>query len=263
MGSVSFNDVSYTSNNGKLIGNFNIPFLIMPGDGAAAGCQFSGSAGAFTLSAAILTLSGTGLAGCYAYFSANFGGSALPAGFYWTKFSSDTAGIVYAETYTGGLVKRPSTETPIGTNLTGWNTGTTNEITIPNEFVLAGGTLGLTGYLQIFTRQLGSTTGTKTYRLRTDDGSLSQLFNSTTSGSTIGDSINFVTNIDSHTEKYLGRFNVATASVGQFGATLVSGYKVSTCDTSIQNKLSFTIQGSTNVAAPVLMGAGIIAFYGE
>lgn len=263
MGSVSFNAVSYTSNNGKLIGNFTIPFLIMPGDGAASGCQFSGSAGAFTLSAAILSLSGAGLAGCYAYFSANFGGSALPAGFYWTKFSSDTAGIVYAETYTGGLVKRPLTETPIGTNLTGWNTGTTNEITIPNEFVLAGGTLGLTGYLQIFTRQLGSTTGIKTYRLRTDDGSLSQLFSSTTSGPAMGDSITFVTNIDSHTEKYLGRFNVAIASVGQFGATLMSGYKVSTCDTSIQNKLSFTIQGSTNVAAPILMGAGILAFYGE
>lgn len=263
MGSVSFNDVSYTSNNGKLIGNFGIPFLIMPGDGAASGCQFSGSAGAFTLSAAIISLSGSGLAGCYAYFSANFGGSALPAGFYWTKFSSDTAGIVYAETYTGGLVKRPLTETPIGTNLTGWNTGTTNEITIPTDFILAGGTLGLNGYLQIFTRQLGSTTGTKTYRLRTDDGSLSQLFNSTTAGTPIGDNINFVTNIDSHTEKYLGRFAVPTATVSQFGATLISGYKVSTCDTSIQNKLSFTIQGSTNMAAPVLMGAGIVAFYGE
>jgi hypothetical protein len=62
----------------SVIAQSNIPFLIMPGDGGANGCSFSGTAGAFTLSAAILANIYVALTGCYAYFSANFGGSTLP-----------------------------------------------------------------------------------------------------------------------------------------------------------------------------------------
>jgi hypothetical protein len=69
----------------RVIAQSNIPFLIMPGDGGANGCSFSGTAGAFTLSAAILANIYVALTGCYAYFSANFGGSTLPDGWYWTK----------------------------------------------------------------------------------------------------------------------------------------------------------------------------------
>jgi len=160
-----------------LIANSTIPFLIMPGDGASSGCSFSGAAGAFTLSAAITTNVYTTLAGCYAYFSASFGGASLPAGWYWTEFSSDTAGIVYAETYSSGIPRRPATKTPISTNLTGRITATTNEVTGPNGFLLPGGALGKNGTLQILFRCAGSGTGNKTARARFDDVSTTVLAN--------------------------------------------------------------------------------------
>ena len=126
----------------KSIARINIPFLIMPGDGAANGCQFTGSGGAFTLSAAINANIYYSLDGCFVYFSAGFGGSSLPAGWYWTEFSSDTAGTVYAETYQGGVVKRPNSKTAITPSLSGWVTGTTNEIVGPQGIELPASCLG-------------------------------------------------------------------------------------------------------------------------
>ena len=41
------------------------PFAILPGDGSTTGLQFTGSAGAFTLSAAILTNAWNALKGCW------------------------------------------------------------------------------------------------------------------------------------------------------------------------------------------------------
>jgi len=84
------------------IASIGVPFIIPPGDGSANGLQFTGSSGAFTLSAAILTNSWNVLKGCWMYMPASFGGSTYPAGWYWAVFSSDTAGILYTETYVSG-----------------------------------------------------------------------------------------------------------------------------------------------------------------
>ena len=43
------------------------PFVILPGDGSTTGLQFTGSAGAFTLSAAIVTSAWNVLKGCWCY----------------------------------------------------------------------------------------------------------------------------------------------------------------------------------------------------
>ena len=93
------------------------PFAILPGDGAAVGMFFTGTAGAFTLSAAIVTNAWNALKGCWCYLPANFGGKTYPAGWYWAVFSSDTAGILYNNTYSSGVPVRPSTLTPFSDSL--------------------------------------------------------------------------------------------------------------------------------------------------
>jgi len=238
-----------------------IPFLIMPGDGAANGCRFTGTNGAFTLSAAIITNIGTSLAGCYAYFSASFGGSSLPAGWYWTEFSSDTAGIVYAETYATGSGQpgRPATKTPITPNLSGWVTGSTSEIVGPSGFILPADALGNNGNLQVFLGQAGSTAGTKTYRAKIDTTNVVQTGNST---SPTGETLHNVTCRDSPTEKLCGRATTGSnTGVATFSTTYVSTNAVSV-STAINQIVSISLQQSTNVATPILLRAYAIATYG-
>ena len=237
----------------RTIAQCNIPFLIMPGDGAANGCQFTGTNGAFTLSAAIIANIGTSLAWCYAYFSANFGGSSLPAGWYWTEFSSDTAGIVYAENYTSGKAIRPATETAITTNLSGWVTATTIEVVGPSGFVLPGGALGKNGYVEFFLGCAGSAAGTKTFIAKA--GGVSAVINSLTSSPT-SNTLGSMACMDSMTAKMAGR-TIASSSSSFATTTTFS------LDTSVDQEISFSLQQSTNVATPVLLRAYAVATYGE
>ena len=130
------------------IASVGVPFIIPPGDGAAVGLQFTGTAGAFTLSAAILTNAWNALKGCWMYLPANFGGSTCPAGWYWAVFSSDTAGIVYTDTYVSGKPVRPNSPVAFSINLTGWLTSTTSEITGPTGFTLSRRLDGPSGSLK-------------------------------------------------------------------------------------------------------------------
>lgn len=246
----------------QIIAVSNIPFLIMPGDGAANGCRFTGTNGAFTLSAAIIANIGTSLAGCYAYFSASFGGSSLPAGWYWTEFSSDTAGIVYAETYASGSGQpgRPATKTPITPNLSGWVTGSTSEIVGPSGFILPANALGSNGNLQVFLGVGGSTAGTKTFRAKIDTTNVVQTGTAT---SPTGESLHTVTCVDSPTEKFCGR-STSTSSTGvaAFNTTYAAANATSV-NTAIEQRLSFSLQSSTNVAGAVLFRAIAVATYGK
>jgi hypothetical protein len=248
----------------SVISQSGIPFLIMPGDGGANGCSFSGSAGAFTLSAAIVANIGTALAGCYAYFSANFGGSTLPAGWYWTEFSSDTAGIVYANTYTSGDAKRPVALTPISVALTGYVTASTSEISGPSGFALNREALGKNGILKTLLRCQGSTGGNKTYRMRAGNSSTTQILVTGSAASPNIDGLHCMNCVDSHTVKYIGRINASGYSgVGVGAATAVASSIVTTMDTSVDNTLYLTMQGSTNLSAPILLGFEITATYGQ
>ena len=254
---------SLAQNVQRVIAQSNIPFLIMPGDGGANGCTITGTAGAFTLSAAILANTGATLAGCYAYFSANFGGSTLPAGWYWTEFSSDTAGIAYANTYSSGTPRRPATKTPISVNLTGRITATTNEVAGPSAFLLPKTALGENGSLRASLHQSGSTAGTKSYRVRGDDSGTTALVLTGTAGSPVLYGDYLVQCLGSHTRKYLGR----TDSTVYTGSGAVGGLVAATStvdlDTSTDLRLSVSLRGSTNLAAPILISALITANYGE
>lgn len=243
----------------NVIAQVNIPFLIMPGDGAANGCQFTGTNGTFTLSAAIIANIGTSLAGCYAYFSAGFGGSSLPAGWYWTEFSSDTAGIVYAETYTSGKVSRPTTKTAITPNLSGWVTGTTNEIVGPQGFVLSDTALGKNGNLQTLFTMAASTSGTHSYRGKI--GGTNYLIAGNTS-SPVSEVLNILTCLDSYTEKFTSRPSTSTSGgVGLSSATFApTTFQI---NTNINQTISFSLQQSTNTAGAILMRLFAVATYGD
>jgi len=248
----------------RVIAQSNIPFLIMPGDGAANGCQFTGTNGAFTLSAAILANTGSILSGCYAYFSSSFGGSSLPAGWYWTEFDtgSDTTGIVYSETYTTGAPRRPVTRTAITPNLSGWVTATTNEVTGPQGFLLSGAALGENGSLNVKMHQCGSTAGTKTFRVRADDSGTTVLVLSGTSAAPVLYSDHYIQCMASISRKFIGRSD-STAYTGLGSpSALIAATGIIEVDTSIDRLLSISLRGSTNLAAPVLVGAAITSTYG-
>jgi len=252
----------------QVIAVSNIPFLIMPGDGAANGCQFTGTNGAFTLSAAIQANVGASLAGCYAYLPASFGGSSLPAGWYWTEFSSDTAGRVYAETYVvgSGTPRRPATKTEITPNLSGWVTGSTSEITGPSGFTLPGTALGKNGTLSWTQRVIASTSASgRNYRLRANNASTT-IFGIVggASSSPVFDGLLNTVCMDSHTAKSHARNATGnTAGIGVAATSVVAAHYTDTCDTSVDQSLYVTLQQGSNIATAILMNFAIVATYGE
>lgn len=239
-----------------------LPFWLPPGDGGSNGLAFSGSGGDFTLSAAIITNIGLSLGYGYCYFYAGFGGSSLPAGWYWTEMSSDTAGKVFMEQYvTGsGQPRRPATKTTIPATLTGRITGTTSEIVGPSGFILPGDALGKNGMAEGFFSIAGPTAGTKSFRMKLDGTTFFQNGGTT---SPIGDSLHLLTCADSVSEKQLGR--TSATAYGSIGAatTAYSTQNRVSIDTSVNREVSMSLQQSTNVSCAILMRAYLTATYGD
>lgn len=240
----------------QVIANSKIPVFIMHGDGAANGCQFTGTSGAFTLSATIGTNVGSVLNGSYAYLSANFGGSSRPAGWYWVEFSNDTTGILYANMYSGiGSITAPATKESFSENLTGWVTATTSEVTIRSDILLPRNAVGLNGSLQWYSSSMGTAIGTKSYRLR--DEAAAQIGYYTTStwpAFAIMQEVLFV-----------GSYTVSRASrpVGLGVGSVAPQARVTTRTTQSDQSLSITLQGSSNVSAPIVDSFSILSVYGE
>jgi hypothetical protein len=244
-----------------VVATVGIPFLIMPGDGAASGCQFTGAAGAATLSAAIIANIGTSLSGCYVYLSDNFGGLTISSGWFWAEFSTDTALIVYNNRYTTGTPRVPTTKTPFATNLTGWVTAPTTEITGPTGFILPSEALGKNGTLQVFIRQCGSTSGTKTFKLR---NAASDIFINT--GSTtnpVVETLHTICCCDSTSRKILGRTTTSVPTGVQSAINAYLAVNVINSETENGAVFSFTLQQSTNVLGTILLNAYITATYGD
>lgn len=235
------------------------PFAILPGDGAAVGMFFTGTAGAFTLSAAILTNAWNALKGCWCYLPANFGGKTYPAGWYWAVFSSDTAGILYNNVYSSGATTRPAVLTPFSDNLAGWLTQTTSEITGPTGLTYRGGSMGKSGSLKAHLRGLGNGTANKFYK--------------TYLGSTVVHYIQLVTTgVNSEMivstcnqgSEYLQINSRHTTPTGVGGAgTVMAGGESTSVDTSIDQNLSISMQISTTAACAILLHADASVTYGD
>jgi hypothetical protein len=242
----------------KQVAVSGIPFVIPPGDGAAVGLQFTGSAGAFTLSSAILANLWNALKGSWMYLPANFGGSSYPAGWYWAVFSSDTAGILYTDTYTSGTPKRPASPTAFPTNLTGWLTTTTSEITGPTGFVLAGGSMGKNGSLKAHLRLAGNITGSKNYKMYSGASQICAIGSVTTNPDS--ESIVSIKNQGSESLQLLSR-QLANTGVGQVAASFLTN-EYASIDTSLDQTLSISLQISTTSVCVVLLHSDITCTYG-
>lgn len=235
-----------------------VPFVIPAGDGSAVGMFFTNSAGAFTLTAgAILTNTWNALKGCWIYLPANFGGRTYPAGWYWAVFSSDTAGILYTDTYASGVPIRPVSPTPFPVNLTGWLTQTTAEITGPTGFTLAGGSLGRNGSLRTYLRATGNATGTKTFRAYL--GSVA-IFGAAPAGSPTIDYCMSVVNQGSETLQTAAPVNAPIGIGSTLSSFAVGNYAA--IDTTVDQVFSMSLQISGNTASAVLLNASSTVTYG-
>ena len=242
------------------VASIGVPFVLPPGDGAANGLQFTGSAGAFTLSAAILNNAWNVLKGCWIYLPASFGGSTYPAGWYWAVFSSDTAGILYTETYVSGKATRPATQTPFSTNLSGWLTTTTSEVTGPTGFLLPAGFMGESGVLKSHLRCLGNATANKIFRIYLGSTIVTHVGSATTNP-------DFELIVSSANQgvanQQINSRQAAPTGVGAAGATFSVGTESSSADTSVDQIYSISLQISTTSACAILMHADATVTYGE
>ena len=233
------------------------PFAILPGDGAANGMFFTGTAGAFTLSAAILTNAWNALKGVWCYLPANFGGFTYPAGWYWAVFSSDTAGILYNTTYTSGRPIRPTSPTPFVDNLSGWLTQTTSEVTGPTGFTLVGGSMGPNGSVRQVLRGFGNTTGNKNYRLYI--GSTATVYLPTSTSPNF--EFMMITSNQSYDNLQVNSRAGPTTGIGQ-AASVAGAAEASSINTAVDQAMSISLQISANTAAAVLLHADVSVTYG-
>lgn len=242
------------------IASIGVPFIIPPGDGSANGLQFTGSSGAFTLSAAILANSWNVLKGCWMYMPASFGGSTYPAGWYWAVFSSDTAGILYTETYVSGRPARPATQTPFSTNLSGWLTTTTAEVTGPTGFLVPGGAMGNSGRLKTHLRCLGNATANKIYRAYLG-ATLTAYVGSVTTNPNLECLLSSVNQGVQNLQ--INSRQAGSTGVGVSGGTFSVGAENSSADTSIDQILSLSLQISTTAACAILIHADVTVTHGD
>ena len=240
------------------IASIGVPFIIPPGDGAAVGLQFTGTAGAFTLSAAILTNAWNALKGCWMYLTASFGGSTCPAGWYWAVFSSDTAGIVYTDTYVSGKPVRPSSPVAFSIDLTGRLTSTTSEVTGPTGFTLLGGSMGPSGTLKAHSRMMGNITANKTFKIYLDSTQVAFFGTLTTNPNS--ESIVSVRNQASESLQ-LCSHQLANPGVGQVAGSFLAN-EYAAIDTTTDKTLSYSLQISTNAACAILLHADVSVTYG-
>jgi hypothetical protein len=244
----------------RVIASIGTPFMIPPGDGAANGLQFTGSAGAFTLSAAIITSGFNYLkGGFWLYLTTNFGGTSYPAGWYWAVMTTDTAGVVYADTYLSGSTIGPAIPAAFPVNLTGWLTSTTSEIVGPTGFILPGNYLGNSGLLQSLWSFFGNTTGTKYFFEMLGDVKIAQA-NVTTSP------ICEVMSTLRNAGRPSAQINSRSASVPPFGvgapaSSSLSGPSIgfTAIDTTKDQAVSVSLSVSTNTACAILVGLAAVA----
>ena len=244
----------------KTVMSIGVPFVILPGDGAAAGMFFTGTAGAFTLSAAILANAWNLLKGCWCYLPANFGGFTYPAGWYWAVFSSDTAGILYNTTYTSGSPIRPTSPIPFVDNLAGWLTQTTSEVTGPTGFTLKGGSMGPNGKLKFHAKVTGNITSNKVYSVRL--GSTRLFLIGTINTSPTVEFLVSSSNQGSESMQASSRTS-GTTGVGTAGAVYTGPPEHTSINTSLDQNVSISLQTpALNTACAILLYADLSVTYG-
>ena len=160
----------------KILFQTGVPFIMLGGDGAAAGMKWTDALGNFSVTAEPLsTLFSSVLVNVMSLFYLKVNcatGVTNTAGWYWGKILSATAGIIYSgsavSNQPGYTTGDPGTQIPTSfstfTSATNaWVTQTNAEITGLNGITLPGGALGANGQLEWWVRMLGDISSDKTY----------------------------------------------------------------------------------------------------
>jgi len=161
-----------------------MPFVIFAGDGGSNGLSFTGAAGAFTLSATIL--SGILLPVGYGWLPANAGGLGNAAGWYFFTMSSETSGIFYNNQYLPELElpqRAPGAPTPFANATPGRITQTTSEVTF-TQVTITPAQIGPNGVMQWKSKTLGESSSYQRYVYLRLAGTLAHLRTLTTTANT-------------------------------------------------------------------------------
>lgn len=225
-----------------------MPFVLPAGDGGSNGLTFTGTRGLFTLSSAILTGVYNMLSGCYMYLPAGAGGLSS-AGWYWATFSSDTAGEVFANTYTPGTGTPPRIASPtVHPNLTsGRITQTTNEVTLVS-FIMPGGSLGPNGIIRGCLKQVGNSSAiSKSFKVKAGSNPLNTNFATTTQNNVDYEFLRQNAGIET---RQIGNRNAG----GWFGITQTTySSDHSSIDTTVDQTVVFTMQLGANTDSAIMV----------
>lgn len=223
-----------------------VPFWLPPGDGGANGLAFTGTRGAFTLSAAApLQYSVAFLRNCYCYLPAGAGGLTT-GGWYWCQMSDDTTGEIFADTYAG--VGQPAFVSPPTAlpNLTaGRITQTLSTVTM-FSVIMPGGSLGPNGILRAeFGGRFNSSATSKALRIRINTQQFG--YTSGTTSGMVGDFESVLQN--QGTEQKHTRISANIGRAHTTGSAMViSDSDSTTLDTSVDTTLAviMTIGATTD-----------------
>ena len=232
-----------------------VPFVLPPGDGGTNGLTFTGGGGgAFTLSAAPLAglFSGLSGSGSYVYLPANAGGSGNAAGWYYCVFSSDTAGTIYGDQYTGGQPQIVGSPGAFGGAPSGRITTPTSEIVALSGINLLP--VGANGSVMLFPRIIGDISATKTYRIKAGGTTLVVESNSTSPNVERGIVVRCRGTTGNETTSRQG------AGIGQASNSISGDF--SNVNLSGNPALTVTMQMSANTGCAVFLGLIVDQRYG-
>jgi hypothetical protein len=234
-----------------------IPFILFPGDGAAAGLSFNGGGGgAYTLSAEPLSglFSGLSGRGCYAYLPANAGGSGCAAGWYYCVPSGATTGTIYNDQYTGGVPALVGSPTTFAGSPSGRITQTVAEIVAISGFTLTGNSLGNNGFLASKLQMAGDASATGKY-MRVKLGGLSTVVSYATTNP-VDERLFTMRNAGSKNAQTYSR---QTLGVGTSTSGLSANY--GTIDTSVDKSITISMQILANTGCQVIMASELTQVY--
>jgi len=240
-----------------------IPFWVPPGDGGSNGLIFAGTNGEFTLSAAapIAGLGTTVLAGCYIYLPAGSGGL-ITGGWYWCVMTSDTAGKVFSEMYSG-VGNPPYVSSPTDLpNLTATRiTQTTDEI-VAVSFTLPGKSMGPNG-LFVFKEKYytSSTAGAKSIRVRVGS---TQVFQMGTTTAYNNQQFTYTRQNMGVENRQIGPKSASATAINWdcHGTTSTYGTDLTTINTAIDQTVTFTSQLTANTDSTVVIPMQFTVQYG-
>jgi len=243
--------ISSAAQKSLVVATQQAPYFIMPST-----LTHSGSGGAFSLSGAIFSGFAAAVGqGFWGYFPADSGYAGLPAGWYFCAMTSDTVGVRYtnvASIYGSGI---PANPIAFGFDLAGANAGTTAEIVFL-EKTLPGMSMGPNGRMEATHQMIGlSASDTTSFRLKLGDASEQVAISQPT---------NTTTNI---LHRDLRVFNLGSNlrqwSPPATAATGVTAANYSSVDTSVNQKIEFTLQTSAATSAVGSLYLSLVCVYGE